>query len=60
MTSGALMDGLYEGLLDMKVGGQRIISVPADMALGGTGSLDLQVGPDRDLIFVVDLYAVIE
>ena len=30
------MDGLYEGLEGMKVGGRRIISVPADLALGSS------------------------
>ena len=44
----------------MKVGGQRIISVPADLALGEAGNLDLGIGANHDLIFVVDLYAVID
>ncbi len=57
---GGLMEGLYQGLEGMKVGGQRIISVPAELALGEAGNLDLGIGANHDLIFVVDLYAVID
>ena len=57
---GGLMEGLYQGLQGMKAGGQRIISVPADLALGQAGNLDLGIGANHDLIFVVDLYAVID
>ncbi len=60
MQSGQLMEGLYEGLQGMKAGGRRIISVPAALALGDAGNLDLEVGANHDLIFVVDLYAVID
>ena len=57
---GGLMEGLYQGLQGMKAGGQRIISVPAELALGQAGNLDLGIGANHDLIFVVDLYAVID
>jgi FKBP-type peptidyl-prolyl cis-trans isomerase len=57
---GGLMDGLYEGLQGMKEGGRRIISVPAALALGEAGNLDLGIGANHDLIFVVDLYAVVD
>ncbi|HET9666933.1 MAG TPA: FKBP-type peptidyl-prolyl cis-trans isomerase, partial [Desertimonas sp.] len=60
MQSGQLMEGLYQGLLGMKAGGQRIISVPAALALGEAGNLDLGIGANHDLIFVVDLYTVID
>ena len=60
MQSGQLMEGLLQGLQGMKAGGQRIISVPADLALGEAGNLDLGIGANHDLIFVVDLYAVID
>ena len=60
MESGQLMDGLLEGLEGMKVGGRRIISVPADLALGSAGNVELDIGANHDLIFVVDLYAVID
>jgi FKBP-type peptidyl-prolyl cis-trans isomerase len=57
---GGLMEGLYEGLQGMRAGGRRIISVPADLALGEAGNLDLGIGANHDLIFVVDLYAVVD
>ena len=60
MQTGQLMDGLLEGLEGMKEGGRRIISVPADLALGSAGNVELDIGANHDLIFVVDLYAVID
>ncbi len=39
---GGLMEGLYQGLQGMKAGGRRIISVPAELALGEAGNLDLE------------------
>ena len=60
MQPGQLMDGLLEGLEGMKAGGRRIISVPADLALGSAGNVELEIGANHDLIFVVDLYAVVD
>ncbi len=57
---GGLMEGLYQGLQGIKAGGRRIISVPAELAYGEAGNLDLEVGANHDLIFVVDLYAVVD
>ena len=50
---GAVIKGWEEGLIGMKVGGQRILVIPADMAYG-----DKQVGPipaNSTLIFSIEL-----
>jgi FKBP-type peptidyl-prolyl cis-trans isomerase len=59
LSSGAVIEGLITGISGMKVGGTRIITVPAAQAFADAGSTELGVGPDRDLIFVVELYGAI-
>ena len=51
-----LIPGWQRGLIGMKVGGRRILIVPPDLAYGEKGSGS--VGPNRTLIFVIDLLAV--
>ena len=53
-----LIAGLETGLTGMKVGEQRTIVVPASEAYGKDGSPAQGIGPDEDLVFVVDLVAV--
>jgi peptidylprolyl isomerase len=55
----AILPGLLTGILDMQVGGRRVITLPAEMAYADKGNRELGIGPDRDLIYVVDLYAAI-
>jgi peptidylprolyl isomerase len=59
LTTGSVIPGLVDGIVGMQVGGRRIIQVPASLAFEDTGSTELGVGPDRDLIFVVELYGVL-
>jgi peptidylprolyl isomerase len=40
----------------MKVGGRRILIIPPDLAYGEKGSG--AVGPNKTLVFVIDLLAV--
>ncbi|CAN5804795.1 FKBP-type peptidyl-prolyl cis-trans isomerase [soil metagenome] len=49
--------GLYEGLAGMKVGGRRIITIPADKGFGEDGNTQISLPPSTDLILVVDLFA---
>jgi len=53
-----LIAGLETGLTGMKVGERRTIVVPAAEAYGKDGSPDQGIGPDEDLVFVVDLVSV--
>lgn len=53
---GKVIEGWEKGLIGMKVGGQRILVIPPDMAYG-----DRQVGaipPDSVLVFAVELLEV--
>lgn len=53
-----LIAGLETGLTGMKVGERREIVIPAAEAYGKDGSPDQGIGPDEDLVFVVDLVSV--
>lgn len=53
-----LIAGLETGLTGMKVGEKRTIVIPASEAYGKDGSPEQGIGPDEDLVFVVDLVAV--
>ncbi len=50
--------GNEDGLAPMKIGGRRIIIVPAEMGYGEKGIGDGAVPPGATLVFVVDLLAV--
>lgn len=54
----ALLPGLETGLADLKVGGRRTITVPAKQAYGVAGNPSQGIGPDQDLVFVVDLISL--
>ena len=47
-ASGDLMEGLRQGLIGMKVGETRVISIPAELAFADQGNADLGVGPGQD------------
>ena len=46
--------GWDQGVLGMKVGGRRRLTIPPNMAYGSNGSGRV-IGPNETLIFVVDL-----
>ena len=51
-----VVPGFRDGLVGMKVGGQRLLGIPSDLAYGKAGSPT--IGPDESLWFVVDLVNV--
>jgi peptidylprolyl isomerase len=51
-----VITGWQEGLPGAKVGGRRLLVIPADKAYGPSGSGP--IGPNETLIFVVDIIAV--
>ncbi len=54
--AGTVIDGWEQGLIGMKVGGQRILVIPAEMAYGNR-----QVGaiaPNSPLVFSVELLSI--
>lgn len=57
LGSGSVIPGWDEGLEGMKVGGQRQLVIPPDLAYG-PGGQPPAIPPDSTLVFVIDLIAV--
>lgn len=51
-----MIPGFREGMAGMKVGGRRLLVIPAAGGFGPAGAVD--VPPDTDLVYVVDLVKV--
>jgi peptidylprolyl isomerase len=54
LGSGAVIPGWDQGVLGMKVGERRRLTIPADLAYGAQGSPP-KIGPNQALIFDIDL-----
>ncbi|HET6693025.1 MAG TPA: FKBP-type peptidyl-prolyl cis-trans isomerase [Pedococcus sp.] len=54
---GQVIRGWDEGIIGMRVGGRRRLTIPADMAYGDRGAGSV-IKPGETLIFVVDLVDV--
>ena len=57
LGQGAVIPGWDEGLVGMRVGGQRRLEIPPDLAYGAEGSPP-SIGPNETLVFVVDLVSI--
>ena len=58
MEEGVSLAGLLDGLVGMKVGGQRVIVIPPEEGFGEAGDDQLGLPPDTDLIIVAELVGV--
>ena len=47
------MQGLFEGLVGMKVGGRRQLTIPFKSAFGEAGNTDMELPAKTDLVLVV-------
>lgn len=57
LGAGEVIPGWDQGIVGMKVGGQRELIIPAELAYGEEGRPPT-IGPNEPLVFVVDLVAV--
>lgn len=61
LGKGEVIKGLDEGVVGMRVGGMRWLTVPADLAYGASGEINPtgpSIPPNATLVFVVELLAV--
>jgi len=54
LGKGQVIPGWDRGVVGMKVGGRRRLTIPPDLAYGKRGA-GRAIGPDETLVFVVDL-----
>jgi len=54
-----VIQGWQAGIPGMKEGGVRVLTIPSEQGYGERGSAPL-IGPDADLVFVVELVEVVE
>ena len=57
LGAGGVIPGWDEGVVGMKVGGQRQLVIPPALGYGETGQGE-DIGPNETLIFVIDLLSV--
>lgn len=58
LGGGSLIKGVDEGLVGMKVGGRRMLVVPASMGYGDKGAGDGAIPPNAALVYVVDVIGI--
>jgi peptidylprolyl isomerase len=54
---GQVIQGWDRGLIGMRKGGRRMLTIPPELAYGTSGSPPL-IGPNETLVFVVDLIGI--
>ena len=57
LGAGNVIQGWDQGLIGMKVGGRRMLTIPANLAYGPEGAPP-DIPPNAPLVFVVDLKAI--
>jgi peptidylprolyl isomerase len=57
LGGGQVIDGWDRGIVGMKVGGRRMLTIPPELAYGAQG-FPPAIGPNETLVFVVDLLEI--
>jgi len=57
LGAGQVIKGFDMGILGMKVGGKRKITIPSDLGYGSRGAGTV-IPPDQDLVFEIELISV--
>lgn len=57
LGSGQVIPGWDQGVVGMRLGGRRRLTIPPDLAYGPSGAGGV-IGPNETLVFVVDLHGV--
>jgi peptidylprolyl isomerase len=57
LGGGQVIEGWDRGIVGMKVGGRRQLTIPPELAYGAAGSPPA-IGPNETLVFVVDLLEI--
>ena len=58
LGAGGVITGWDEGLVGMKAGGRRRLTIPPDKAYGSSGKG--RIAPDETLVFVIDLLRIVD
>ncbi len=56
--AGGVIDGWDQGLLGMRVGGQRRLIIPPELAFGSSGSPNTVILPGATLVFDIELLSI--
>lgn len=58
LGTGGVIPGWDKGLVGMKAGGRRKLTIPPELGYGAQGTPDGSIAPNETLVFVVDLEKV--
>ena len=58
LGTGNVIPGWDKGVVGMKAGGRRKLTIPPEMAYGAEGTPDGSIPPNETLVFVVDLQSI--
>ncbi len=57
LGKGMVIEGWDKGLLDMKIGEKRVLTIPSEMGYGSRGAGEI-IPPDATLVFDVELISI--